>query len=89
MLAAMDAIAADSGASHAAIALAWLRNQPGIPAPIASATRVEQLAQLIESTRLELRADQLAVLTAACSTHRLHKAAQAYSATASQQQAAS
>lgn len=65
MLAAMDAISAESGASHAAIALAWLRNQPGIPAPIASATRVEQLAQLIESTRLELRADQLAALTAA------------------------
>ncbi len=64
VLAVMDAIVAETGASHAAIALAWLRNQPGIPAPIASATRVEQLAQLIESTRLELRPDQLAALTA-------------------------
>jgi len=65
VLAVMDAIASETGASHAAIALAWLRNQPGIPAPIASATRVEQLAQLIESTRLELRPDQLAALIAA------------------------
>ena len=65
MLAVMDAIAAETGASLAAIALAWLRSQPGIPAPIASATRVEQLAQLIESTALELNAEQVAALTAA------------------------
>ena len=65
MLAVMDGIAAETGASLPAIALAWLRNQPGIPAPIASATSVEQLAQLIESARLELSADQLAALTAA------------------------
>lgn len=65
MLAVMDAIAAEMGASHAAIALAWLRHQHGIPAPIASATRVEQLAQLIEGATLNLRPDQLAALTAA------------------------
>lgn len=65
MLAVMDAIAAEIGASHAAIALAWLRHQPGIPAPIASATRVEQLAHLIEGATLNLRPDQLAALTAA------------------------
>lgn len=65
MLAVMDAIAAEIGASHAAIALAWLRHQHGIPAPIASATRVEQLAQLIEGATLNLRPDQLAALTAA------------------------
>lgn len=65
MLAVMDAIAAETGASLAAIALTWLRSQPGIPAPIASATRVEQLAQLIESTALELNAEQVAALAAA------------------------
>lgn len=65
MLAVMDTIAAETGASHAAIALAWLRHQPGIPAPIASATRVEQLTQLIEGATLQLRPDQLAALTAA------------------------
>ena len=65
MLAVMDGIAAETGASLPAIALAWLRKQPGIPAPIASATRPEQLAQLLESTTLELSPDQLARLTAA------------------------
>ena len=64
VLAAMDAVAAETGASMAAIALAWLRRQPGIAAPIASARMVEQLGPLIESTRLELSEDQLARLTA-------------------------
>jgi aryl-alcohol dehydrogenase-like predicted oxidoreductase len=64
VLAAMDAVAAETGASMAAIALAWLRRQPGIAAPIASARTIEQLGPLIESTRLELSEDQLARLTA-------------------------
>lgn len=64
MLAAMDAIAAQTGASLAAIALAWLRYQPGIAAPIASATSPAQLAQLIEGAQLELTAEQIARLTA-------------------------
>lgn len=64
MLAAMDQIAAETGASHAAIALAWLRHQPGIAAPIASATRVEQLVQLIESAALDLSDDQVERLSA-------------------------
>ena len=49
----------------AAIALAWLVRQPGIPAPIASARTVEQLHQMLEFTRLELSQDQLGRLTAA------------------------
>jgi aryl-alcohol dehydrogenase-like predicted oxidoreductase len=65
MLSVMDGIAAETGASLPAIALAWLRNQPGIAAPIASATRPEQLAQLLERVALELNADQLTRLTAA------------------------
>lgn len=64
-LAVMDRIAAETGASLAAIALAWLRNQPGIFAPIASATRIDQLAQLIESTSLTLSPAQLEALTTA------------------------
>ena len=65
VLAAMDAVAAETGASLAAIALAWLRAQPGIGAPIASARTPGQLATLVESTRLELSTEQLARLTSA------------------------
>lgn len=62
MLAVMDGIAAETGASLAAIALAWLKAQPGITAPIASASRPEQVADLIASATLTLSAEQLARL---------------------------
>lgn len=64
VLAVLDTIAGETGASLPAIALAWLRVQPGIAAPIASARSPGQLSTLIESTRLELDADQLERLTA-------------------------
>jgi aryl-alcohol dehydrogenase-like predicted oxidoreductase len=65
MLAEMDRIAEETGASLPAIALAWLVRQPCIAAPIASARTAEQLHQIIEFTRLELSTDQLGRLTAA------------------------
>jgi aryl-alcohol dehydrogenase-like predicted oxidoreductase len=65
VLTEMDAIAEETGASLAAIALAWLVRQPGIPAPIASARTPEQLRQMLEFTRLDLTQDQLDRLTAA------------------------
>jgi len=65
VLAEMDRIAAETGASLPAIALAWLVRQAGIPAPIASARTVEQLEQMLEFTRLELTHNQLDRLTAA------------------------
>lgn len=65
VLAEMDRVAAETGASLPAIALAWLVRQPGIAAPLASARTVEQLRQLLEFTRLELTQDQLDRLTAA------------------------
>lgn len=65
VLAAMDEIAVETGASLSAIALAWLVRQPGIPAPIASARTVEQLGELLGFTRVELSDEQLARLTAA------------------------
>ncbi len=65
VLAEMDRVAAETGASLPAIALAWLVRQPGISAPIASARTVEQLRQLLEFTRVDLSDDQLGRLTAA------------------------
>ncbi|TGX40860.1 aldo/keto reductase [Sphingomonas naasensis] len=65
VLAAMDAVAAETGASHARIALAWLTAQDGVTAPIASATSIEQLDELIGAWDVTLSKDQLDRLTAA------------------------
>lgn len=63
ILATLDDIAARTKASHSAIALAWVNAQPGVGAPIASATSVEQLQSLIEGARLILSGDDLKLLT--------------------------
>lgn len=65
MLAVMDGVAAETGASLAQISLAWVAAQPGVTAPIASATSVAQLDELLGSLTLELSAEQLARLDAA------------------------
>jgi aryl-alcohol dehydrogenase-like predicted oxidoreductase len=65
VLAAMDAVAAETGATLPQIALAWLIAQPGVAAPIASATSVAQLADLLPAMTLELGRDQLERLTVA------------------------
>jgi aryl-alcohol dehydrogenase-like predicted oxidoreductase len=62
MLGRMDRIAAETGASLAQIALAWILVQPGISAPIASATSVAQLKELIGATTLKLTSAQIAAL---------------------------
>jgi aryl-alcohol dehydrogenase-like predicted oxidoreductase len=59
----MDAVAAETGASLAQIALAWLAAQPAVTAPIASATSVEQLGELVGFWELSLTPDQLERLT--------------------------
>ena len=61
----LDAVVAETGASHGAVALAWLMAQPGITAPIASASKPEQLDVQFEALELKLSEDQLARLTAA------------------------
>jgi len=63
VLAAMDEVAAESGATLAQIALAWLAAQPGVTAPIASATSVAQMEELAGSMGLELSEAQLERLT--------------------------
>lgn len=63
LLAALDAVVGETGATLAQIALAWLIAQPGVTAPIASATSVEQLGDLLPAMTRELTADQLERLT--------------------------
>jgi len=61
----MDAVVSNTGASHAQIALAWLLAQPGITAPIASATSARQIEDLLPAMTLELSDAQLSALTLA------------------------
>lgn len=56
ILAALDAVAARHGATPARVALAWMMARPGITAPIASATKPEQLEELLAA--MELKLDQ-------------------------------
>jgi aryl-alcohol dehydrogenase-like predicted oxidoreductase len=68
VLAALDAVAAEKGATQGQVALAWLMARPGITAPIASATTPAQLDELIGAMRLELDAATIARLDAAGAT---------------------
>ena len=61
----MDAVAEETGATLAQIALAWLAAQPGITAPIASATSVAQMEELAGAMSLALSREQLDRLTLA------------------------
>jgi aryl-alcohol dehydrogenase-like predicted oxidoreductase len=54
VLEALEEVAREVKAKPAQVALAWLMARPSITAPIASATTVEQLHELIAATRLEL-----------------------------------
>ncbi|AAK24608.1 aldo/keto reductase [Caulobacter vibrioides] len=65
VLAALDEAAAAVGASPAQVALAWIMRHPSITAPIASATTVEQLDDLMGAARLDLPDDIWATLDAA------------------------
>jgi aryl-alcohol dehydrogenase-like predicted oxidoreductase len=65
VLAALDEVAAETGAALATVTLAWTVAQPTITAAIASATSVPQLAELLASLQLQLTPDQVARLDAA------------------------
>ncbi|HZF96179.1 MAG TPA: aldo/keto reductase [Allosphingosinicella sp.] len=65
ILAAMDEVAAETGATPAQVALAWAAAQPTVTAPLASARTVEQLGELLGSLELELTAEQIAALNEA------------------------
>jgi len=62
VLAALDAAAARHNATCAQIALAWIMAKPAMAAPIASATSVAQLDELMGALRLSLTAADVAEL---------------------------
>jgi aryl-alcohol dehydrogenase-like predicted oxidoreductase len=62
ILDAMRAVAARHAATPAQIALAWLMAQPLITAPIASATNLSQLDEIMKAPAVKLSTDDLAAL---------------------------
>lgn len=56
-------IAAAREVTPAAVALAWLRQQHGVLAPLTSASTVEQISALLDTAAFELSDDDLAELT--------------------------
>ena len=65
VLEALDEVAAETGAALATVALAWTKAQPGITAPIASATSLDQARELIAALTLDLTPGQIEQLNAA------------------------
>lgn len=62
ILKALDEVSARLGSTPARVALAWLIARESVTAPIASATSLRQLQDLIEATRLELDTDSVRLL---------------------------
>jgi len=59
---ALESVAAERGVAIATVALAWLLSKPNISAPLASATSVEQVSELVAAPGLELSAEEIARL---------------------------
>jgi aryl-alcohol dehydrogenase-like predicted oxidoreductase len=62
ILAALDEAAKRTGAPPGRIALAWVMAQPAIAAPIASASNVEQLRDIVKAAELQLDEETLKLL---------------------------
>jgi aryl-alcohol dehydrogenase-like predicted oxidoreductase len=62
VLAAVEKVAAAANATPAQVSLSWLAHRPGITAPIASATSVVQLKELVGGIELKLDAEATAAL---------------------------
>lgn len=59
VLTALEDVAAETGAGMASVALAWLKVQPTIAAPIASATKIGQARELVAALTLDLSPGQI------------------------------
>lgn len=67
ILEVLDTVAKRYETSLAGISIAWLLSQPQVVAPIASATSIRQLKELVAGATLKLDPDALALLNAASS----------------------
>jgi aryl-alcohol dehydrogenase-like predicted oxidoreductase len=65
ILKALDEVSRKHHSTPARIALAWLIARPSVTAPIASATNLEQLKDLIEATKLQLDQGSIEILNQA------------------------
>jgi len=65
ILQALDDVAGTYNATPAQVAIAWLIARPGITAPIVSATRVEQLHDVLAAAQVGLTAEDIAQLESA------------------------
>jgi aryl-alcohol dehydrogenase-like predicted oxidoreductase len=65
ILKALDEVAARHAATPAQVSLAWLIARPGVTAPIASATSLKQLAEIMKAPMLKLSVTDIAALDAA------------------------
>jgi len=64
IIAQLESIAAERGVAIATVALGWLLAKPGVVAPVASASRPEQLADLVAAASLHLSAADVELLDA-------------------------
>ena len=62
LLETLRKVSADVGATPAQVSLAWLMTRPGVTAPIASATSLEQLDDILAAADVSLPADALDAL---------------------------
>ena len=59
IVAALDAAAKKTGAKPGQVAIAWLLTRPAVASPIASATSLPQLQELVQAAQLKLDAETL------------------------------
>jgi aryl-alcohol dehydrogenase-like predicted oxidoreductase len=69
ILNALDQVAAQYQSTPTRVALAWVIARPSITAPIASATNLQQLNDLIEATNLRLDKESIEFLNQASAEH--------------------
>jgi aryl-alcohol dehydrogenase-like predicted oxidoreductase len=65
ILAALDEVAARYAAKPSQVALAWLIARPSITAPIASATSLDQLREIMKAPEVKLDKDAIERIDAA------------------------